>query len=464
MIRFKNYLLERDMKFVAMAAAQWDKINSQTGEARLDILRRLIKTGEAMPTVDGVEIVIKNTKDNLAAVDELERSKKAVKFDTDKGVYASGKIGKSNVFGGASSGSGGGTQQTANAESLQCLYCEHLVNSRSTPSFESIQPSDLKAASRKVEAGGATYEDMMALDPSWHWSAYWTAKELIRKGYITSGMTFHRGDAVMKAIYEAKNEALKNSNMVKLSDDKWNPGDIWAVSNKSVVDNLPTGSIQELNEALVKLFNEKKLVGISLKKVLKEDSIKCIVMNEEPNAEVHKFMSGAMMATFAKKASEFWRSKSGVIEFDGGKADIRTSAAFASINFEITLKTARGGRAGWEQINQSLRKRIGKNVPTNQQLKRIAQDLNKRGEKSRYARVFYNMVKTVHPTVTAKEFYEGLVTKRADEVHSKIGAAYVLSALYANKRNGKADLVITDLVNYAGSKLDISSIYAKVYQ
>lgn len=463
MIRFKAYLLERDMNFVAMPPAQWVKINSQTGENRLDILRRLIKTGEAMPTVDGQEVVIKNTKENLAAVDEIERSRKSVKFDTDKGVYASGKIGKSAVFGGASSGSGGGTKQTADAESLQCVYCHYLVNNNKPP-FEAIQPSDLKATSKKVEIAGSTFEDMMALDPSWHWSAYWTALELIDKGYITRGMTFHRGDAVMKAIYDAKNAALKNSNMVKLSDDKWNPGDIWAVSNKSVVNNLPTGSIQELNEELVKLFKEKKLVGISLKKVLKQDSIKCVVMNEEPNAEVHKFMGGRMMATFAKKASEFWRSKSGIIEFDGGKADIRTSAAFASINFEITLKTARGGRAGWDQINQSLRKRIGKNVPTNPQLKRIAEDLNKRGEKSRYARVFYNMVKTVHPTVTQTEFYEGLVTKRADEVHSKIGAAYVLSALYANKANGKADLVITDLVNYAGSKLDISSIYAKVYQ
>ena len=187
-------------------------------------------------------------------------------------------------------------------------------------------------------------------------------------------------------------------------------------------------------------------------------------MNEKPGADVHKFVSGKMMATFARKASEFWRSKSGVIEFDDGKADIRTSAAFASINFEITLKTARGGRAGWDQINQSLKKRIGKNVPDNKQLGTIARDLNAKGEKSRYAKVFYNMVKKVHPSVSEKEFMEGLTTKRADEVHSKIGAAYVLSALYDNKANGKADLVITDLVNYAGSKLDISSIYAKVYQ
>ena len=451
------------MGYRPMPAKEWSKINSQTGEPRLDILRRLMKTGEAMPTIDGSEIVVKNTPENVEAVKRLETVGKAVKLQTNKGEIESGKIGKSPVYGGASSGSGGGTKQTADAESLQCVYCEIVVNNR-PKSFEEIQPSDLKKATRKTSVGGTSLDDMMALDPAWHWSAYWTAQELLRKKYINATMTFHRGDDFMDTIYKKKDEALKNSGMPKLNNDKWNPGDIWATTNTSIANSLPTGSIQELNSALVKLFKEKKLVGISLKKVLKKESIKCVIMNEVPNADIHKFVGGKMMATFARKASEFWRSKSGDIIFDDGKADIRTSAAFASINFEITLKTARGGRAGWDQINQSLKKRIGKNVPDNKQLGRIARDLNAKGEKSRYAKVFYNMVKKVHPSVSEKEFYEGLTSKRADEVHSKIGAAYVLSALYDNKANGKADLVITDLVNYAGSKLDISSIYAKVYQ
>ena len=451
------------MGYRPMPAKEWSKINSQTGEPRLDILRRLMKTGEAMPTIDGSEIVVKNTPENVEAVKRLETVGKAVKLQTNKGEIESGKIGKSPVYGGASSGSGGGTKQTADAESLQCVYCEIVVNSR-PKSFEEIQPSDLKKAMRKTSVGGTSLDDMMALDPAWHWSAYWTAQELLRKKYINATMTFHRGDDFMDTIYKKKDEALKNSGMPKLNNDKWNPGDIWATTNTSIANSLPTGSIQELNSALVKLFKEKKLVGISLKKVLKQESIKCVIMNEVPNADIHKFVGGKMMATFARKASEFWRSKSGDIIFDDGKADIRTSAAFASINFEITLKTARGGRAGWDQINQSLKKRIGKNVPDNKQLGRIARDLNAKGEKSRYAKVFYSMVKKVHPSVSEKEFYEGLTSKRADQVHSKIGAAYVLSALYDNKANGKADLVITDLVNYAGSKLDISSIYAKVYQ
>jgi hypothetical protein len=464
-LRFKRFLLERDMSYVPMPPGQWVKVNSQTGEPRLDILRRLIKTGEKVPTVDGTEIVILNNPDNIQAVLKLEKDKKPQTLSTDKGDINTSKIGKSAVFGGASSGSGGGTKQTASAESLQCLYCEFMVNNP-TAKFEQIQPSDLKKLlSNKI--AGTTMNDMIELDPTWHWSAYWTAKALIKKNLIDKSMKFHRGDNVMKKIYKKKDEAIRNSKNVaftKLSDDKWNPGDIWAVKDERAIDNLPTGSIQELNVELVKLFKQKKLIGISLKKVVSEKQIKAKILNEEPNADVHKFVGGRLMATFAKKASEFWRSKSAVIEFDEGKADIRTSAEFASINFEITLKTARGGRAGYEQINSSLRKRLGKNVPTNAQLKTIAEDLNKKGERSRYARVFYNMVKRIHPTVTRSEFMEGLITKRASEVHSKIGATYILDSLVANKRNGKADLVITDLVNYAGSKLDISSIYIKVFE
>lgn len=59
---------------------------------------------------------------------------------------------------------------------------------------------------------------------------------------------------------------------------------------------------------------------------------------------------------------------------------------------------------------------------------------------------------------------EGLTINTVSKIHSKIAAIHVTAALMSNKRNGKADLVITDLVNYAGSKSDISSAYLKVYQ
>ena len=76
----------------------------------------------------------------------------------------------------------------------------------------------------------------------------------------------------------------------------------------------------------------------------------------------------------------------------------------------------------------------------------------------------YNMIKKIHPEVSKEEWMNGFITKSAGDIHSKIAGIYVLHPLIVNKKNGKADLVITDMVNYAGSTLEESSIYAKVYQ
>ena len=68
------------------------------------------------------------------------------------------------------------------------------------------------------------------------------------------------------------------------------------------------------------------------------------------------------MAKFAKLGESFFRSKMGNVYFDTtSKMDVRASAAFASPNMEITLKTARGGRASWAQVSQSAKKRMNYN-------------------------------------------------------------------------------------------------------
>ena len=451
------------LEFSKMPPGEWDKINSQTKETRIAILRKIVKAGEAVPSIAGKEIVIKNTPENIEAIDRLEKEKKTQEFETTTGTIKSNEIGKSNVFGGATGGSGGGTNQTAHAEITQCVYCEFMVNNpRAT--FESIQPSDLEKAYNGVFVKGATFEQVMDLDPSWHWSGYWTAQELLKKRLINKNMTFHRDDKVMNDIYKVKDVALRNSQMSKLSNDKWNPGDIWATTDKSIANKLPNRSIQELNQALVKLFETRKLVGISLKKVQTKKGIKVSIENKDESLDVHKFKGGRLMATFARKGSEFWRGKAANIEFDGGKAAIRNKSQFAALTFELELKTARGGGGGYTQITDSIKRRIGKTLPSNAELKKMAMELNKQGEKSRYAKPIYNMVRKIHPTVTKEEFMAGLTEKLANEVHSKIASIHVLFHLVDNMRNGKADLVVTDMVNYAGSKLDISSIYAKVYE
>ena len=446
-----------------LSPAEFSKVNSQTGEPRIEILRRIMKDGEEIPKIDGAMIKITNNQANQDAINKLESENKTQDIETNVGTIKTSEIGKSPVFGGAGAGAGM-TGQTAKGESLQCLYCAAIAADNRVKSFESYAQDDLKGVLNRVGVD-TTFDVMMELDGSWHWSAYWTAKTLKRKGYLDKGMTFHRGDAVMKSIYDAKNKAIRNSGLGRFSDDKWNPGDIWAVGRGYSPKNLPTGSIQELNEELLRLLNNKKLIGISLKKIIKEDGVKCELLNAENGLDTHTFKSGRLMVSFARKGSEFWRSQKGDIEFDStSKMDVRTSSALSAPNVEIQLATARGGRAGWGEITQSLRKRLNKNVPSNESLKRQARELNTRGEKSRFATVYYNMAKKVHPGLSKDEFNAGLTSSALSKVHSKIAAIYVISSLIENKRNGKADLVITDLVNFAGSKSDISSAYLKVYQ
>ena len=116
--------LEERMKLSAMPPGEWAKINSNTKVDRIDILRLLMKSGEAMPKTDGTEVVVKNTPENRAAVDRLEKEKKTQDLETNKGTIKTNEIGKSKVFGGDSGGRGGGEAQTARAEIMQCVYCE----------------------------------------------------------------------------------------------------------------------------------------------------------------------------------------------------------------------------------------------------------------------------------------------------------------------------------------------------
>ena len=73
----------------------------------------------------------------------------------------------------------------------------------------------------------------------------------------------------------------------------WNPSDIWAVYEKTKVqqtikDNIlpKTQSLVELNSILINLFKEEKLVGISLKKVAPNKGARIKLVNIDTQSMV----------------------------------------------------------------------------------------------------------------------------------------------------------------------------------
>ena len=445
-----------------MAPGEWLKPNSKTGEIRLVTLNKnLGKT--KIPLVNGRDVIIADTPENRFQIEVFPELKKTFALRTKlNGIIKSSDIAKSAIFGGGGGGMGGGTVQTAQAESLQCLYCAAMTNKRNLK-FEDITYKLLRDSSRRAFLGKTKLDDAYNLDAEWHMSAYWSAKALIDKGYINRRHSFHRDDPEMNKIYNIKKKAFANNNMPNLNNDKWNPGDIWAIESGVNIDKTLTDvSVKSLNIDLQKAFDARKIVGISLKKVVDEGRLRLSVLNSQGRViDTYRFEKASLMAENISTAT-FFRGKGGIIHVQGGtRIDVRTPTFLGPLNFEILGATARGGRAGFEQIAYGAKEYLKYNMPDNVKLKLQAQAIANNDAKE--IENFYKMASKVLPSLTSEDFNTDLAKQEVKGIHTKLATTTIFFGLVKANRK-QQDAFITYMVNYAGSTLQESSVYAKVYQ
>lgn len=102
-------------------------------------------------------------------------------------------------------------------------------------------------------------------NPSWVTSIVNNVNALRQSGYLKSNnYIFNRGIGVMDDVYNTFN-LLKKKNKISLSNDKWNPGDIWVSIPSLKV--LPTfDNLQEYNNFISVSLKKGILISISLKK------------------------------------------------------------------------------------------------------------------------------------------------------------------------------------------------------
>ena len=457
MLRFKAFLLEKTV-FSPMTRYVWFKYGDKRLKDLIDVIKN--PTNPATNTA-GKDLNIKNTQANIKAIEDFIDSEDTVKTFTleleDGSTIESNKIGKSPVFGGQGAGAGA-TGNTAEGESLQCLYLEAMLSEGKNNEFPHFTPELLEKYVDNIEVD-VSYEKMMKAAAEWHYSAYVTAKHLIEEGFVTKQHKFHRGSITMKAIYAMKKTAFKNSGKPVLTDDKWNPGDIWAVrSGVDVKRALDPTSIETLNATLAENFVSRDIVGISLKQINKlEAKVKHEVLNmEEKELDRHVFTRVRVKAE--QRKSTFWSGKGAVIFFDrSSKADMRAPSALAAINLEIILKGARGGRAGYSQLEYAANTFLNVKLPTNAQLKTDARTILR----TKKAPDLFRKARAIDSSITQQEFDEGLETATIDRIHAKLGVTTIAHALHTAKKKQQDDFM-SYVINYAGSKLSDSSVYVKV--
>jgi len=436
--------------------SQLKKPNAATGEARIDILARLIRDGKPLELAKGGTFTVTEVEDALAQIEIFKKLGKAFNLHGDGKTISTSELAKSSVFGGGS-GAGGGTLNTKITESHQCVICQAVLDHgvQSKEYFE--DPNVLKDAYKKVEVD-ASLDEIMSVDETWFHSSYESAILLLKEGYINKNQVFHRNSKLMNLVYAQKNIAYKNSDQKPVKDDKWNPGDIWAIEKGFNVKDLNIDSIAGYNKSLLQAFVDRKLVGISLKLVKKKAKAKVYNTQIPPDTDDHKLER----ITFqGDKRGTFWSNKTGTVFFDSGKMDFRAGTLGGAIKAEIILKTARGGGAGYGVMLDAAKQVFRKTIPTNKAINRTAKDITKNNKRA--LSVFWKLYSHFYKNDTYENFEKEISKKDVYWIGAKMQSLYVL--YYVDTNTGpKANRFITKLVNYAGSKLEDSSVYVKVYE
>jgi hypothetical protein len=452
---FKDYLSEA----TNLTASELEKPNSTTKESRVGILAKLIKANKPLERVKGKPFVVIDIESALAAIEQFKKDGKnfTLGMDGDTPVM-NHHLKKSKAFGGGVSGAGGGTLNTAIVESTQCLWIASMLHEGLTNPIEHYTDEVLKKHKKYIDVGKTSMDQMLAVDDSWKTSSYLSAKYLIVNGYVNKNQKFHRDSKTMNAIYSAKNDAFKNNNMGKFKDDKWNPGDIWAVDTSFSIKELDTSTVKQLNRSILDGFVSRRCVGISLKKVNKKAKAKEFNVKLPPDVADHKIVSTQL----SSNKGTFWSAKAGQVNYDEGKIAIMANSSMGTNKMEILGKTARGGSIGWGVIIDSAKFVFGRKMRPHAQIKRLALGITKKKDK-RARSVFFKMINDTSNKMSRKEFDDNIDTKDAPWVAAKLGAVLVCRILELNK-GAKANRFITKIINYAGSKSEDSSSYLKVYE
>ena len=473
-----------------MDRATWFKDASISGQklSRFNILRDALGTVPVVVSSAGKTAIIANTRENLDEIEVYEAAgpkdapSSGMKLKIKGGTFTtSNNIQKSPMFGGHFNSERSAaktisiTEGTARAESLQCFYNAAIAQNPKLK-YENVSQVVLQKTAYKCKTGKTTLAQAYDMDVSWHQSSYWIAQALVKGRHINSTYTYHRDDAIMKSIYAAKGRAYTKNKISILRDDKWNPGDFWAIKSGVNIDaefKDHDTSVEAINKKTERLFNDKKVIGISLKKVLKENKLKIKRLNhsDDPReVEAHQLSH----VELAGKKGFFSAKQAYVYTRTGIKAVLADKSGNVGPQaIEIILASAKGGQAGFDiAIIPAAERHLGAhNIANNKTAVNITGAIMQGDVKT--INKFWKMVETVQKSPLCKDrlddkvneaqFKQQLKASTKDRIHSKYAQASILSALVKAKQPDQ-DKWIDWVINYAGSTLAESSVYLKAFQ
>ena len=402
-------------------------------------------------------------------------------------------------FGGGR-GSGGGADDTAVTESMQCFYLSLLFNtSINKLDNKNTQLKDLETQKNHCyvyeRSTRLTAKDCYDRCPEdWFEKNVFikTANAIYQSQYSKpfkgKKVYFHRGSPFMKKVYASKKRAMdfdrKNNNPPiapgSFSEDKWNPGDIWMSTQmptaiEPFVDNKkfkkPPVEWTTLREAVVDK-STINTIGVSLKKVEGNPSVVAFNTRERTHNKEVRF-SGF---TFGQ-TGDFFKSADMYMYFsDGGVMQLRATATTKSWQGEMKGKYAAAGKIGGGNINHFVEQVYGKSIGSSS----MQSNWNETYYTDSNLSIMYNLYKkyinkqksgipkqNVVSQAEFKRLADGYKNNKGQPASpafyfGKYMALLFLDTIKADTKNRQLDDFSKSIVRYAMSNTDISTFFIKV--
>jgi len=236
-------------------------------------------------------------------------------------------------------------------ESLHCVGLGITQLNRSALSIELLRDGNLFTKSYdtycSVDIDVSTLYKFATENDSWAKAVVNNVNALKKSGYLKyNNYTFYRGTGLMNQIYTTFN-LLKKKDKIRLTNDKWNPGDIWAFKAGAMIPTFD--NLNDFNMFIKKSLKSGAIVSISLKK--SKGSPKVVYIDQssdKPTIDYRKikkpksvFNTGITVLTTDPKISLNIRS-------------FRTSTV-SSITSELQIKGS-GARHGKRTLSDFIKK------------------------------------------------------------------------------------------------------------
>lgn len=401
-----------------------------------------IERGEPFELLDGSTLTI---SPKSIGVDFLRNKKynklgkgRAV-FSTSKGLYSLGKFKKTAEFG-SNGGIGAGSKNTAIQESTQCVFNALAYNIKD--GLLDVGDIDFEKISSSYQFCETTtsLEDIYNFSTNESWlQSFLTSSNIIYSHVSDNDFQHHRDSTLINKVYEAYKKCG-----LKYRSDKWNPADIWLV-NPSIIDTEFSESIYYLNDQLESMFLNNELVGISLKKLGKEPKIE--IKNLDKSKNTKYFYEGCVSTA---------KSKDITLQYNDGKICFRTFNFASGWSGEILGKTASHGKIGWGAINEILKKYQISAIKKPQVIKSGWLEHEYLMKTS-----FLFLFRKYLSDMSMEEFDIFIAEKNIDWRVSKMMGLQLLTKIEHSPKTTR-NKIITDILNYASSQLEESSVYLKL--